>query len=95
MSFISKIILKKPVSEHSKESNTMLLTPNTLSYAEELERLKERVSYAYDNLDNVVDPILIDSWIYEINAAQLRYQFCLQQLKKPSGVLGTEKTGAV
>lgn len=51
------------------------------SYSNDIEKLKEKVSSAYSNLDNVVDPLLIDSWIYEINAAQLRYQFCLQQLK--------------
>lgn len=54
---------------------------DTYSYSKEIEKLKEKVSSAYANLDHVVDPLLIDSWIYEINAAQLRYQFCLQQLK--------------
>lgn len=75
---------KKPGSASDTTEEEFYLAP---SYSEEIKRLKERVSCAYDNLDNVVDPLLIDSWIYEINAAQLRYQFCLQQLKEKTGVV--------
>ncbi len=96
MSFIPKIIFKKPSGEHMEDSEEIYFMKDNLSYSEELERLKERVSCAYDNLNNVVDPLLIDSWIYEINAAQLRYQFCLQQLKNPSLTgMNKEKTGVV
>ena len=96
MSFVFKSILKKSPYEEEKNTEQLYLPQTTPSYSEELEQLKIRVACAYDNLDNVVDPLLIDSWIYEINAAQLRYQFCLQQLKQPSiNVLNTEKTGVV
>lgn len=96
MPFIFKSILKKTNSTDENNEMDLFISPNQISYTEEIQRLKERVSYAYDNLDNVVDPLLIDSWIYEINAAQLRYQFCLQQLKQPAlDHLKTEKTGVV
>ena len=96
MSFIFKNIFKSAAESEADKENDLLFTAPALSYSEEIERLKERVSCAYDNLDNVVDPLLIDSWIYEINAAQLRYQFCLQQLKQPSAqLLDKEKTGVV
>lgn len=36
---------------------------------------------AYSNFDNVTDPELIDSIIYEVNAIQQRYQYLIQQLK--------------
>ena len=44
---------------------------------------------AYDGLANVSEPELIDSYIYELNAANLRYQVILrdyksQQNQKPS-----------
>ena len=32
--------------------------------------------------EQVVDPTLVDCYIYELNAAQLRYQFLLRRLKK-------------
>ena len=37
---------------------------------------------AYDNLENVVDPDLIDCYIYELNSVQMRYKFLLASIKK-------------
>ena len=39
---------------------------------------------AYANFQNVMDPDLIDCYIYESNAAQKRYHFLLKQLKGAS-----------
>lgn len=36
---------------------------------------------AYNGLANVNDPDLIDSYIYEVNAANLRYQVILRDYK--------------
>lgn len=36
---------------------------------------------AYSNFENVIDPDLIDSCIYELNAIQNRYKFLLKQAK--------------
>ncbi|MDD7404012.1 MAG: DUF2508 family protein [Butyribacter sp.] len=36
---------------------------------------------AYDGLSNVKEPELIDSYIYEMNAANLRYQVILRDYK--------------
>lgn len=37
---------------------------------------------AYNNLENVVDPDLIDCYIYELNSVQMRYKFLLSSIKK-------------
>ena len=37
---------------------------------------------AYNNLENVVDPDLIDCYIYELNSVQMRYKFLLARIKK-------------
>lgn len=37
---------------------------------------------AYHNFENVVDPDLIDCYIYEVNAIQHRYKFLLKEVKK-------------
>ena len=37
---------------------------------------------AYTNLENVVDPDLIDCYIYELNSVQMRYKFLLSAIKK-------------
>ena len=47
----------------------------------EIERSKHAILSAQNQFEQVVDPTLIDCYIYELNAAQLRYQFLLRRLK--------------
>lgn len=47
----------------------------------EINKTKIAMEAAYSNFQNVVDPDLIDSCIYEINAVQNRYRFLLKQAK--------------
>ncbi|MBO5485945.1 MAG: YaaL family protein [Eubacterium sp.] len=48
---------------------------------EQIEISKMAISSAQNQFEHVVDPTLIDCYIYELNAAQLRYQFLLKNLK--------------
>lgn len=48
----------------------------------EIEMSKGAILSAQNHFEHVVDPTLIDCYIYELNAAQLRYQFLLRSLKK-------------
>ena len=45
---------------------------------EDLARTKSALDRAYSNFENVVDPDLVDSSIYELQAVQLRYSFLLR-----------------
>lgn len=47
----------------------------------EINRTKVAMEAAYSNFQNVVDPDLIDSCIYELNAVQNRYKFLIKQAK--------------
>ncbi len=47
----------------------------------EIERTKRLIDTARNHFEQVVDPTLIDCYIYELNAAQLRYQFLLRRFK--------------
>jgi hypothetical protein len=47
----------------------------------EINKTKIAMEAAYSNFENVVDPDLIDSCIYELNAIQNRYHFLLKQAK--------------
>ena len=69
------LFFKKP------KSIPLSICPATGRDAAELTRLKDQVSAAYDNLNYVTEPALIDSWIYEINAASLRYESYLNHVK--------------
>lgn len=60
----------KPVSYEEK----YLLT--------ELKQTEDALAAAYSNFDNAVDPVLIDSCIYELNSIQKRYVFLLNRAKE-------------
>lgn len=56
--------------------------PKMEALKRELETTKRMLDCAHSNFENVVDPDLIDCYIYEVNAAQLRYTFLLKKLKE-------------
>lgn len=49
---------------------------------EEIETLKQSLETANSNFENVSDPDLIDSYIYEMNALSFRYRYLLRQVKQ-------------
>ena len=62
----------------------------TESYVQEISReqllsdlklTKTALDDAYSNFEQVVDPDLVDSYIYEVNAVQKRYHFLLKQVQ--------------
>lgn len=48
----------------------------------EIETTRASLELAMSNFEQAVDPTMIDCYIYEVNAAQLRYQYLLQQAKR-------------
>lgn len=52
-----------------------------LELKQQIEASKAAITSAQNQFEHVVDPTLIDCYIYELNAAQLRYQFLLRNLK--------------
>lgn len=60
-------------------------TTNDTHYSlikEDLQQTARDLADAYTNLENVVEPDLIDCYIYELNSVQMRYKFLLSTLKK-------------
>lgn len=49
---------------------------------EELAIVRERIEILNQNLSFIIEPELIDSCIYELNAVQARYTFILKQVKE-------------
>lgn len=64
----------KLFSKIKKQQNDALLG--------EIEKTKLALEAAYSNFENVIDPDLIDCYIYEVNAIQKRYKFLLKQAKE-------------
>ena len=48
----------------------------------DLHQTAKDLQDAYTNLENVVEPDLIDCYIYELNSVQMRYKFLLSTIKK-------------
>ena len=66
----------------SKKSQTLKQDPpDIIELKKQIEASKLAMSSARNQFEHVVDPALIDCYIYELNAAQLRYQFLLKSLK--------------
>ena len=59
--------------------------PRKQQLLEDLRLAKSALDCAYSNFENVVDPDLIDSSIYELQAVQLRYRFLLRQAELLDG----------
>lgn len=74
----------------AKKRKTMLpaQTYDELHLKAELNETKGALDCAYSNFENVVEPALIDSYIYELKAIQTRYSYllerarCLEEQKK-------------
>lgn len=64
-----RLFMKKTIS---KEHELLL---------SEIYKTKMELEIAYSNFQNVVDPDLIDSCIYKVNAIQEKYKFLLKQAK--------------
>ena len=84
------ILSKKRIFPQKKVGMFLFgIVKNTKTYDEhysllldDLAKTKDDLDFAYANFQNVVDPDLIDSYIYEVNAKQLRYKFLLVRLKQ-------------
>lgn len=66
--------------QKNREPNYQNIVYNQL--LQDMEAAKYALDNAYSNFENVVDPDLIDSWIFEMNAMQKRYKFLLKRVKQ-------------
>lgn len=55
--------------------------PEQLYLRREIQKSQKAIDAARNHFEEAVDPTLIDCYIYELNAAQLRYQFLLRKFK--------------
>ena len=70
-------IMKKGLLSRRRQSQP----PENQELIEEIDRTRNTIESARNHFEQVVDPTLIDCYIYELKAAQLRYQFLLRRFK--------------
>lgn len=61
--------------EYAKDKNYALLK-------DDLHQTARALRDAYNNLENVTEPDLIDCYIYQLNSVQMRYKFLLASIKE-------------
>ena len=64
--------------QRTKSTDTL----ENLELKAEIDRTRHRLESVRNQFEEVVDPTLIDCYIYELKAAQLRYQFLLRSIKE-------------
>ena len=65
-----------------KRTDAAAPSPQVRELLDELTQTKHVLETARSNFNEVREPELVDCYIYEMKAAQLRYQFLLQTVKK-------------
>ena len=72
----------KTKSSYQKRQRTKSTdTLENLELKAEIDRTRHRLESVRNQVEEVVDPTLIDCYIYELKAVQLRYQFLLRRFK--------------
>ena len=62
--------------------NSLLYDKRYAVLLDDLEKTKHDLDSAYTNLANVIEPDLIDCYIYEVQSVQMRYKFLLSRVKQ-------------
>lgn len=70
MYFSQSSRVNRTLSEKEIERNALL---------SDLEKTKKALEIAYAGFDNVIEPDLIDCYIYEVNSVLKRYKFLMEQ----------------
>ena len=52
----------------------------------EIKKTKNEMDVIRNHFEQVVDPTLIDCYIYQLNAVQLKYQFLLRRFKNQENI---------
>ena len=63
--------------QRTKSTDTL----ENLELKAEIDRTRHWLESVRNQFEEVVDPTLIDCYIYELKAVQLRYQFLLRRFK--------------
>ena len=69
------ITIRMLQKESAKDKNYALLK-------DDLHQTARALRDAYNNLENVTEPDLIDCYIYQLNSVQMRYKFLLASIKE-------------
>ena len=75
----------------TKFSRKNLPDPETELLKQELRDAQQALQQAYHSLDQVVEPELVECWVYQINAIQARCNYLIRAIKLRCGIAPAAK----
>ena len=88
MTNISQPISYTPITA-LKDKGKKRLTREDIEIVEALEAVKSDMEFLHNCFDHTTDAVLVDSLIYELKAAHLKYQYYLNLCKEKGIIHGT------
>jgi len=71
-----------------KSRKSRRLSQEDIEIVAALEAVRSDMEFLHNCFDQITEPILVDSLIYEIKAANLKYQYYISQCKEKGIVCG-------
>ena len=70
------------MKRRKKKKNAFTLYLERQALRQEIEKTRNTIDSARNHFEQVVDPTLIDCYIYEVQSLQMRYRFLLKRIKQ-------------
>lgn len=77
-----KLFTKSTTVTKKETDEAVYLDIQKQKLIKDMERTRQDMEAAYANLDNVIEPDLIDCYIYQVNAILKRYKYLMEQAEK-------------
>ena len=78
----------KKITATAVQKKRKKLTQEDIEIVAALEAVRSDMEFLHNSFDQITDPILVDSLIYELKAANLKYQYYINQCKQKGIVCG-------
>lgn len=79
---------REETKNRAKNKKSRVLTREDQEIVEALNSVKREIEILHNRYDQMTDPLLIDSIIYELKAANIRYMYYLQLCKEKDIICG-------
>jgi len=77
-----------PIRREHKPKKSKRLSREDIEIVAALEAVRSDMEFLHNCFDHTTEPILVDSLIYELKAANLKYQYYISQCKEKGIVCG-------
>ena len=74
--------------QEKKSRKSRRLSAEDIQIVAALEAVRSDMDFLHNCFDQITEPILVDSLIYELKAANLKYQYYINQCKQKGIVCG-------